>query len=201
MAYWHLASAPQGQPGMFPEANVFVSTPYENMTMGEKRQQLAYGYNRAKLAWYVIDQLFYNNTSATPANIDREEQSRPYARAVYEPELFPKKEYANVAVSTYMPVLNMAFYPTEKGPYNYDVNGFASEDGGRSFSKGINEEGSLKDPASRWGGMMRRFDNTDFESNNYEYIEFWLMDPFIDNPGHKGGKLYFNLGDISEDIL
>ena len=44
-------------------------------------------------------------------------------------------------------------------------------------------------------------DNTDFEASNYEYIEFWMMDPFIENPNHRGGKLYFNLGDISEDIL
>ncbi|MBQ1819470.1 MAG: cell surface protein SprA, partial [Bacteroidales bacterium] len=66
---------------------------------------------------------------------------------------------------------------------------------------GLNEDGTLKDPETRWGGIMRKFDQTDFESSNYEYIEFWMMDPFIDNPEHKGGKLYFNLGDISEDIL
>ena len=185
--YWNLASTPQGQPGKFREANLD--------TTAQERLQLAYGYNRARLSWYIIDQLFYNNTSATPSNIDREEQSRPYSRAVYEPELFPKKEYASTAVSTYMPVLNMAFYPEERGPYNYDV------DGREGFSKGVNPDGTLRDPASRWGGMMRRFDNTDFEANNYEYIEFWMMDPFIDNPNHKGGKLYFNLGDISEDIL
>jgi cell surface protein SprA len=186
-SYWHLASTPQGQRDKFREAYMD--------TTAQDRYKLAYGYNRARLAWYVIDRLFYNNSSATPGNIDREEQSKPYARAVYEPELFPKKEYASTAVSTYIPVLNMAFYPKEKGPYNYDVAG--SEE----FSAGITDSGYLKDPASRWGGMMRRFDNTDFESNNYEYIEFWLMDPFIDNPDHKGGKLYFNLGDISEDIL
>ena len=185
--YWNLASTPQKQPNHFPET--FTDT------TALPRYQLAYGYNRARFAWYVIDQLFYNNTTATPSNIDREEQSKPYARAVYEPELFPKKEYSSAAYNTYMPVLNMAFYPSEKGPFNYDVTG------DEGFSKGINSDGSLNDPASRWGGMMRRFDNTDFEANNYEYIEFWLMDPFIDNPEHKGGKLYFNLGDISEDIL
>ena len=187
-SYWHLASTPQGQLDKFREV-LAVDTSMD------ARIQLAYGYNRARLSWYIIDQLFYHNNSATPRNIDREEQSRPYSRAVYEPELFPKKEYASVAVSTYMPVLNLAFFPEEKGPFNYDV------DGREGFSKGINADGTLKDPASRWGGMMRRFDNTDFEANNYEFIEFWMMDPFIENPDHKGGKLYFNLGDISEDIL
>ena len=74
-------------------------------------------------------------------------------------------------------------------------------DGSEGLSSGLNEDGTLKDPETRWGGIMRKFDQTDFESSNYEYIEFWMMDPFIDNPEHKGGKLYFNLGDISEDIL
>ena len=187
IGYWNLASTPQEQRDMFPET--FTDT------TSNPRDRLAYGFNRARLAWYIIDQLMYNNSSSTPSNIKQEEQSKPYARAVYEPELFPKKEYAGTAVSTYMPVLNMAFYPSEKGPFNYDVNAY------KNFSKGMNEDGSLVDPASRWGGMMRRFDNTDFEANNYEYIEFWMMDPFIDNPEHSGGKLYFNLGDISEDIL
>ena len=185
--YWNLASTPQGQPNKFREAMVD--------TTALPRIQLAYGYNRARLSWYIIDQVFYNNTVNTPSNIDREEQSKPYSRAVHEPELFPKRQYSNKAVPTYIPVFNLAFYPEEKGPFNYDV------DGSEGYSKGINEDGTLKEPASRWGGIMRKFDNTDFEANNYEYIEFWMMDPFIDKPEHKGGKLYFNLGDISEDIL
>ena len=195
LGYWNLASTPQKQPNRFREAMID--------TNASPRYQLAYGYNRALMACYSIDQLFYNNTSANPSNITRDEQSKPYARAVYEPELFPKKEYATTAVSTYVPVLNLAFYPSERGPYNYDIDGI------EGYSKGLEFDGKLKDPASRWGGMMRRFDNTDFEANNYEYIEFWMMDPFYDpnQPGnikittHKGGKLYFNLGDISEDIL
>ena len=73
--------------------------------------------------------------------------------------------------------------------------------GAEGFSSGANADGTLKDPESRWGGIMRKMDNTDFEASNYEYIEFWMMDPFIENPNHRGGKLYFNLGDISEDIL
>src|SRR4029077_17074714 len=41
-----------------------------------------------------------------------------------------------------------------------------------------------------------------FEASNVEYIEFWLMDPYVDrNPSDHGGFLYFNLGDVSEDVL
>jgi cell surface protein SprA len=184
---WVLASTPQGQPNLFPEAN----TNYNE----SERRQLAYGYNRAKLAWYIIDPLFYNHNAYTPAHLTKEDLSLPYSRAVYEPELFPYKERESSAQSTYISVFNLAFYPTERGPYNYDV------DGSEGLSRGVNEDGSLKDPKTRWGGIMRKMDNTDFESSNYEYIEFWMMDPFIENPNHSGGKLYFNLGDISEDIL
>lgn len=186
---WSLASTPQGQPSLFREA-LAVSEDDSD------RRKLAYGFNRANFNWYIIDPMFYyKNDGATPPNIDKEEQSKPYARAVYEPELFPSKEYQNNLQSTNMSVFDMTFYPTERGPYNYDVAG------NEGFSAGVNEDGTLKDPKSRWGGIMRKFDNTDFDSYNYEYIEFWMMDPFIENPNHEGGKLYFNLGDISEDIL
>ena len=188
MSNWILASTPQGQPDLFPEAQ-----PVSNSA--SVRRHLAYGFNRAKLAWYTIDPLFYNGGTAVPSNLTAEDLSQPYARAVYEPELFPYKEQPTTSLSTLMTVFNMAYFPSERGAYNYDV------DGTEGFSRGLNEDGSLRDPQTRWGGIMRKFDNTDFESSNYEYIEFWMMDPFIDNPNHTGGKLYFNLGDISEDVL
>lgn len=183
---WHLASTPQGQIQMFPEANISDSDPI--------RRQLAYGFNRAKFCWYIIDPSFYRNNSATPRNLTVDDQSEPYAREVYETELFPYKQSAN-SMPTNISVLNLAFYPEERGPYNYDVAG------AEGFSAGTNPDGTLNSPNTRWGGIMREMDNTDFESSNIEYIEFWMMDPFIENPNHTGGKLYFNLGDISEDIL
>ena len=48
---------------------------------------------------------------------------------------------------------------------------------------------------------MREVPTTDFEAANVEYIEFWLMDPFVYDSTRTGGNLYFNLGSISEDIL
>ena len=189
MSSWVMASTPQGQPDLFPEA---LSTGVSDNV----RRKLAYGYNRARMAWYIIEPLFYNNNNATPKNLTAEDLSQPYTRAVYEPELFPYKQNSGMtALTTQMTVFNMAFYPSERGPYNYDVNGM------EGLSRGLNDDGTLRDPRTRWGGIMRKFDNTDFESSNYEYIEFWMMDPFIDNPNHSGGKLYFNLGDISEAIL
>ena len=178
---WFLASTPQdwrSQMAMFPET--------------APGSGLAYGYNRAKLAWYRISNDFYN-TGNRPRNISKDDLSKPYARRIYEQEVFPNKDRV-AGQPTYVYELNMAYYPEEKGPYNYDVEPTA-------YSAGITDSGTLINPASRWGGIMRKLDYTDFETQNIETIEFWLMDPFIENPNHRGGKLYIDLGDISEDIL
>ncbi|HMH20679.1 MAG TPA: cell surface protein SprA, partial [Puia sp.] len=56
-------------------------------------------------------------------------------------------------------------------------------------------------PAKRWGGIMRAIDQTDFETNNIEVIQFWMESPFLTNPTSTGGQLFFDLGSVSEDIL
>lgn len=179
---WVMASTPQLQQ-LFPEGNL--------------SNQLEYGFNRALLAWYIIDPLFLRNSSLTPNHIrnDKDLQSNHFVREVFEKEIFPAKE-SPVGQPTNIPVFDMAFYPSEKGPYNFDTRP-------SPYSAGINPDGTLRDPASRWGGIMRRIETSDFENANIEFIEFWLMDPFVyDSLGTlSGGDLYFNLGDISEDIL
>ncbi len=178
---WVLASIPQGQNLLFPEAR------YNN--------DLVSGFNRARIAWYVIDPLFLRNGSATPDHIKRNPdlQSSHFVREIFETEIFPFKESPS-GIPTNIAVLNVAYYPQERGPYNYDT--FAG-----GYSAGINPDGLLNDPASRWGGIMREIVTSDFEAANIQYIKFWLMDPFVENPNHAGGDLYFNLGNISEDIL
>ncbi|MDD4574793.1 MAG: cell surface protein SprA [Bacteroidales bacterium] len=179
---WFLASTPQGQtdPQLWPEAAPGTG--------------LKYGINRAKFAWYIIDPIFYRNNSASPSNITKEDLSHPYAREVLETEVFPNKENPTNQI-TNLAVLNLAFYPNERGPYNYDVDPISG------ISSGLNSDGTLNNPSSRWGGVMRRIESTDFDATNIEYIEFWMMDPFILNPNHNGGKMFIHLGDVSEDIL
>jgi cell surface protein SprA len=178
---WSISSVPQGQDQLFPEARF--------------NNNLVSGFNRAKLAWYVIDPLFLRNGSSTPEYIKQhpDEQSSHFVREIYENEIFPYKESAS-GIPTNIAVLNLAFYPGEKGPYNYDT------DPG-SYSKGMNSQGQLNDPKSRWGGIMREVLTSDFETANIQYVKFWVMDPFVENPNGEGGDLYINLGNISEDIL
>ena len=154
-----------------------------------KTGQVESGFNRALLNWFSIDPLFTRrNSPLTPAHIktDLEQLSNHYVREVYERELYPNKESTS-SESTTLQILNLAYYPNERGPYNLNPD--------------LDADGHLPDPQSNWGGIMRRLTTTDFEAANIEYIEFWMLDPFIYNPAASGGDLYLNLGEVSEDIL
>ena len=176
---WVLSSVPS----MFPES--------------ADKDGVTSGYNRALLSWYNVDPIFTRRSSSlTPAHIksDLEQLSNHYVREVYVRELYPNRDQStyNGATST-LPVLNLSYYPQERGPYNLTLD--------------YNTDGTLRNPAQRWGGMMRRMDiTTDFEEANIEYIEFWLLDPYIytraeGTAAQHTGELYINLGEVSEDVL
>lgn len=169
---WLLASTPQGQNDMFPEAKL--------------SNDLAYGFKRSKMAWYTVDPVFYGVSALKPANISKDEQSDHYARQVIETELFPNKSFPNGQIPS-LSIFNMAYYPKERGPNNYTIDG-------------LNADGKMARPIDNWAGIMRRIETTDFDAANIDFIEFWMMDPFVKGPNN-GGDLYFNLGSISEDIL
>jgi len=185
VSQWKLASTPQGQPTLFPEGMFPLDTTLE------------YGYNRARLSWYNIDPMFWRNDSRTPSHIknDASLQSNHYEREVLQTEVFPFKSQQN-GITQNISVLDLAYYPSERGQYNFDD--------GNGIGAGMTPTGTLNNPTTRWAGIMRKIETTDFESSNVEFIQFWMMDPFdaIDgDPNHSGGQLFFNLGDISEDIL
>ncbi len=171
---WTLASTPQGN-GLFPEA---TST-----------NSLEYGKNRAKLAWYNIEPTLQDKSSANnPLKGNVKELSDPRVRSVFTNELYPQRttNITDVLTSSF----DLAFYPRDLGPYNFT-----------SDKANIDANGKLSNPQQRWGGIMRNIDQTDFETGNIEFMEFWVQDPFILNPTSTGGKLYIDLGNISEDVL
>lgn len=158
---------------------------------------LTSGFHRSRLAWYCIDPLFTRRgSSLTPGHIksDLKQLSNHYVREVYVKELFPLRQQNSYQGATNtLSVLNLAYYPSEPGPYNFNV-------------KDLQADGTLKNPQLNWGGMMRKLDTNDFEQANIEYIEFWLLDPFLytreqPDANEYGGDFYINLGEVSEDIL
>ncbi|MCF6347381.1 MAG: cell surface protein SprA [Flavobacteriaceae bacterium] len=186
---WFLASVPQEQ--LLPDLQ-FVGD------INDPDGRLRFGKKRSKLAWYTIDRLFYGN-SLKPNNIDDVELSRAEVRQVSFEELFPEIELDNIQANI-VNTFDLAYYPQERGSYNFGTD--------------VNSEDKFINPESHWGGIMRSLNTTDFQQANVEYIQFWLMDPYRNysineseggsstiNPLDFGGELYFNLGNISEDIL
>ncbi len=177
---WSLASTPRDATSasgsiLFPEA--------------ELNDTLAYGKNRALLAWYIIEPtLQIPRSSNLPPGVGDASQSDPRTRLIYQKDVFPNRstDFGQSQLST----LDLAYYPEEKGPYNMESSALQLQANGR-----------LRNPKARWGGIMRAIDNSDFETANIEFIEFWLPDPFFDKPNSTGGSLYFNLGNVSEDVL
>ena len=185
---WALASTPKGATNgndnidLFPEASLTAPS-------------INYGKNRAKIAWYQIEPALQQfRGSNNPLGENRVELSDPRSRLIKQSEIFPQRttDFGQNQLTTF----DLAFYPSEKGPYNYDES-----------PASIDANNRLKNPKQRWGGLMRNIDQTDFETANIEFIEFWMQDPYVkfegvrDETRSTGGKLYFNLGNISEDIL
>ena len=173
---WALASTPQGQNDNFPE--------------GAALNSLDYGFKRANLAWYTIASTFYRNDAFTPAHIKEDPSilSNHASREVLQQDVFRSRQIQQ-GLPTTLVTFDLSFFPKERGPYNYNIND-------------LNAEGTLNNPRSNWGGVMRKVDQNDFEQANIDYIEMWVMDPFADKPASVDkGYLYINLGNISEDIL
>ena len=179
---WKLASTPATDDGRFgiPSGN--------NLTAG---------YKRGKVAWYIVDNVFYrSNDNNTPENIDTDNH---YSRSVIPQEIFAEQDRQQININ--LPILDIAYFPTERGPYNYNP--------------GILNDGTLPDPEDNWGGLTRAItSDVDFDKTNIEFLEFWLMDPFISGPNGRvlvgnnpvnntdlNGKLILNLGSVSEDVM
>ncbi len=185
---WKLASTP--------------TTSTENFV--DDRSTLGINYKRAKLAWYTIDNsVFYRSQGNTrPNNITDEDMRNHYVKAVAPQDIFRQQDRTLVTVNE--PTLDLAYFPRERGPYNYTPD--------------LRGDGQLPDPEENWAGVTRAITNeVDFDKTNIEYLEFWMMDPFIgaingDDRGkirngtyfdnnRTGGELVFNLGSISEDVM
>ncbi|HAA23020.1 MAG TPA: cell surface protein SprA, partial [Cytophagales bacterium] len=159
---------------------------------------LGANYRRAKMAWYQVDNLFYASRNPRPDHLDDDDLMNHYVREVRSTELFPGRD--PLVLEANWPIFDLAYFPYERGPYNYNPN--------------LDNNGFLRNPRQNWGGITRAFTTeNDFDAVNVEYIEFWMLDPFItdefgiikdgtfDQSNTTGGKLIFHLGNVSEDVI
>jgi cell surface protein SprA len=177
---WHLAATPPGLEGS--------SSPTNPYYINDRK---------AKLAWYNVDPIFYRNTN--PGNISNVDMTNNYVRAVSTQAIFPGRDRTQVQLNE--PIFDLAYYPSERGPYNFNTN--------------LTSNGLLPNPQKNWAGITRAVNNydTDFDNANYQYLEFWMMDPFLQGQNgviqdgifnknnNTGGKLLFHLGSVSEDVV
>lgn len=175
---WSLSSTPKRPP----------VADYDDF--GSAAIDLSYGYKRAKLNWYSIDPTLY---ASTPGDIGQNGISTNSTRKIFSRELFPLTTI-QVGQSQVINTFDLTYYPQERGPYNYNPQALSPS--------------GFADPTKNFGGIMRAINSTNFEQSNVEYIQFWVLDPYYD-PGNptatadplNTGSLYFNLGEISEDVL
>ncbi|MBK5278663.1 MAG: cell surface protein SprA [Bacteroidia bacterium] len=186
---WKLSTVPKTSDNRFDLANGAID-------------DVAAGYKRAKLAWYQVDPQFYRTGAGNnfkPPNIKDQDLENHYVRAVPPQEIFP---YRDLYIGNfYEQIFDVAYYPQERGPYNYNPD--------------LNFDGTLKNPTSNWGGITTAIRNeVDWDKSNIEYVEFWLMDPFINSKNGQiddgrgeprsnttGGNVVFHLGSLSEDLM
>ena len=180
-----------------------ASTPKFFTGFNGDQEDLSYNYQRGKLAWYNVDQIFYG-AGDTPSNINAAELSRAETRQINYRELFPNVQL-DITQNSVIRTLDLAYFPSERGSYNFDT--------------GINvkADGTFSDPQNRWAGVMRALTTNNFDQANVEYVQFWVMDPYEnysiteteglpigmnpEDPSNQIGDLYINLGNVSEDIL
>ncbi|MGX1928760.1 T9SS outer membrane translocon Sov/SprA [Flagellimonas sp. 2504JD4-2] len=148
----------------------------------QDRTDIDVGYERAKMAWYTIDPIFYTNQR--PTGLSDNDVSLSTTRRVFINEIFTETDIAQGQTQV-QGTLDLVYYPNQKGPYNANPD-FAAET-----------------PQAKWAGIMRPLSSTNFEQSNVEFVQFWVLDPYIDGETVDGnvGELVFNLGNISEDIL
>lgn len=172
---WVIASVPQGNLNLFPESNL--------------DDDLRLGANRARLSWYIAD----------PSARDKKDGNNPYTRLIQFQDIFPNRQLTPLEQSALRP-LDVTIFPRERGPYNFDI-----PDGYPGLSKGLTTLGELDEPETRWAGFMRGLNTVDFEAANIEFVEFWMLNPYMDKGDgtniSKEGDMYIDLGNISEDIM
>ena len=171
---WQIASVPQGDLSLFPEANDTT---------------LALGANRSRMSWYLAD----------PSALQGVDADNPYARQFDYQDIFPNRQLSP-AENSFLRPLDVTIYPRQRGPYNFEL-----PEGYSNISAGMNTAGELNEPETRWCGFMKGLNTNDFEASNIEFIEFWILNPYMEKEDGSSvstaGDMYIDLGTLSEDIM
>lgn len=177
---WHLAAPPAAIPGY--DDSYFIdpnnSVP-QTITDKKARADL-----RSQFSWYSIPR---NIESISGSDVTEE------SRLIRIDEVFQGREIVNASDALLTP-LDIYFNPSQRGQYNYN----------RDLKSLLENE-----PNRTWGGMTAVIPpgQEDLVQNNIEFLEFWVQPVLPDGQDGTGqeqfyeGKIYLDLGIISEDIV
>lgn len=170
---WVLASTPKSDLSnpLFPEAKLAGDWDYNK--------------NRAAISWYSLEPLLTRDNTDGITDKDR---GSIYVREIQQQDVFQNRQNNGMQYNG-LRTFDMTYRPKVRGPYNFSVEDIDPN------------TGLFQTPQNKWGGIMRSIQNNDFEANNIEFIELWVMSPFKEGRGGNGGDLYIEIGDVSEDIL
>lgn len=182
---WHLAAAPAAIPGYAPDEMVFEegsnATPASDLASRIERSD-----QRAQFSYYDIPR----NVTSILGNVER----TPESRVVFVKDIFKGKE-TNNPQEEIINTMDIYYNPTERGPYNYNMD-----------LKNVLEDS----PEDMWGGITAVLPSgqEDLSQNNIEFLEFWVQsvlpdgkDPSAQDIEDYNGKIYIDLGIISEDVV
>ncbi len=161
-------------------------------------------FNRARMSVYSVDRTLYEPGADgnISTNLSDDDRKNVYERYFLPTQLFPGRSVQTVQLPEN--ILDVSYFPDERGQYNYNTD--------------LTPDGKLRNPRQNFGSVTRAVtSDIDFDNVNVENITFWLMDPFVSDPKYgavrgsanpadnrpntTGGRLVFNLGDISEDVV
>lgn len=182
---WHLPTAPAAIPGYGPDETYFAS-PFSIVPASDIISKIDRSDLRAQFAWYTIPR---NITSILGTS-----EVTPESQTVFLRDVFEGRE-TNNPQDEIITTLDIFYNPTERGPYNYNPN--------------------LRDvlenrPEDMWGGMTATLPSgqEDLSLNNIEFLEFWVQailpdgqTPTAQDLVDYDGKIYIDLGIISEDLI
>lgn len=203
---WHLGAIPKiSNPNLNASDRQTLNNEYNSIDLDNS-------FHRAKLAWYIIDYSLYTSSDKYKGVSGPDLQNK-FVKQINTTDII--QGYQNTSAQLPEKTLDLAYFPNERGPYNYNTTN-------------LQPDGTLANPQMNWGAITRDLKNDiDFDNANIQYLEFWMMNPFLKkgktasendripifskaqgleknkplDPAKSSGKLYFNLGDITEDVM
>ena len=186
-ARWNLAAAPAAVPGLDLDASIYESTVDSVFRPSQSTEfRIARSDLRSQFSWYSIP--------LNIGNIAGGSSVTPESRRVQVSEVFPERQVQNQQQQN-LNTLDIYYNPNERGPYNYNPQ-----------LRSLLEQ----QPEQTWGGMTATLPSglQDLNQNNVEFVEFWVQsllpdarEPNAQDIVDYDGKIYLELGVVSEDII